>query len=273
MKKLRYVFVIVLCGVLLLGFTSCIPYRYKGDYIDLFTVAVNNMFGSDGYDTFEFHDIHPYIEVIESDNYGRKLFFFTDRKGRAFGTAIFVMQKSDDKFVYYYQDDCYIPYQMEQEFETIRENYWEALPKDEIAELKERNDWNSEINLEKCTKSEIRDDHPSGKLKDSAFEPALKAYAQKNGYKGNDTLFRYAILYNADSYGRELYYVYGIGCDVHGDDVSSTSNTQYFRVAMLFEADRSCPMENICEVSPDSTDYYEKIMELKRKANWNKPLE
>ena len=282
MKKIaRFICVIVLCIIVLCGITACKPYRYKGNHVELFSVAVNNLFGARGYQVFESYDYDPFIEVLETDDYGRTLFFFTQdtggfwgiTDGGAFGTAIFIMQKSDDEFVYYYQDDCYIPHRMPKGLTSIPDDYREGLPEEQIETLKERNDWNKEMNLSKCTKAVISDQAPLGSLKESECEPALKAYAKQNGYKGDDTLFRYAFLYNVDSYGRELYYVYAIGRDVLGEGVSPTSQARHFELAMIFEADKSCPIENICEVSSDSLDYYEKIIELKKLAHWNQPLE
>lgn len=281
MKKIvQFICVIVLITAVLLGMTACFPYHYKGNHIELFSVATNNLFGAKGYKVFEFADFHPFIDVLETDDYGRTLFFFTEDTGQlsptsgsAFGTAIFVMQKSDDEFVYFYQDDCYIPYRMPKELNAVPENYRDDLPKEQIEKLKEHNDWNKEINLEKCTKAEISDRDPSGKLKASLCEPIIKAYAKQNGYKGNDKLFRYDIFCNADSYGRELYYVYGIGTDVLGEGVSPTSKIQYYEFAVIFTPDNSCSLETICEVSSDSLDYYEKIVNLKKTAHWDQPLE
>lgn len=278
MKKIvRFICVIVLSTVTLWGITACKPYRYKGNHIELFSVAVNNLFGAHGYQVFEYYDFHPFIDVLETDDYGRTLFFFTEDSGGfygvtdggAFGTAIFIMQKSDDKFVYFYQDDCYIPYRMQKGLTSIPEDYRDELPKEEIATLKERNDWNSEMNLEKCTKAKISDQDPSGKLTASKCEPIIKAYAKQNGYTGDEiNLFRYAIFCNADTYGRELYYIYAIGryVEVKGE-------TQHYEFAVIFAPDNSCSLETICEVSSDSLDYYEKIMELKKTAHWNQPLE
>ena len=278
MKKIaRFICVIVLCIIVLCGITACKPYRYKGNHIELFSVAVNNIFGAYGYQVFESYDYDPFIEVLETDDYGRTLFFFTQdtggfwgiTDGGAFGTAIFIMQKSDDEFVYYYQDDCYIPHRIPKGLTSIPEDYREGLPEEQIETLKERNDWNKEINLGKCTKAVISDQAPSGKLKASKCEPIIKAYAVQNGYTGDEiTMFRHDIFCNADVYGRELYYVYAIGRYVNVE-----GETQYFEFAVIFEPDNSCSMESICEVSSDSLDYYEKIIELKKLAHWNQPLE
>ncbi|MDE7264261.1 MAG: hypothetical protein K2N64_06340 [Anaeroplasmataceae bacterium] len=81
------------------------------------------------------------------------------------------------------------------------------------------------------------------------------------------------IFCNADTYGRELYYVHAIGRDVLGEGVSPASKYQYYDFAIIFAPDNSCSLDNICEVSADSLDYYAKIMELKKTAHWNKPLE
>ena len=252
------------------------PYRYKGDHIDLFSVAVNNLFGAHGYRVFEAADFHPFIDVLETDDYGRTLFFFAEdtgahhgtTDGSAFGTAIFVMQKSDNGFVYFYQDDCYIPYRIPQGLKSIPEDYRDELPEDDIATLKERNDWNKEMNLEKCTKAAISDNDPKGNLNVKKCESTIKEYAVQNGYTGDEiTLFRYGIFCNADIYGRELYYVNAVG-----RYISVEGETQTFEFAVIFEPNNSCSMESICEVSSDSLDYYEKIMELKKTAHWDQPI-
>ena len=132
---------------------------------------------------------------------------------------------------------------------------------------------NREMNLAKCTKAKISDADPKGNLKAKKCEPTIKAYVKQNGYKGDDSLFRYEIFCNADTYGRELYYVHAIGCDVFGEGVSPTSKVQYYEFAIIFAPDNSCSIDNICEVSSDSLDYYAKIIELKKTAHWNQPLE
>lgn len=288
-KLSRTGIIIIVSSILLLGvIVSCVvmffvalnkPYRYKGDHIDLFSVATNNLFGATGYQVFEFADFHPFIDVLETDDYGRTLFFFTQDTGQngttgnsVFGTAIFVMQKSDKKSVYFYQDDCYTPYRMPKGLKSVPKDYRNDLPEDDIKTLKERNDWNREMNLEKCTKAKISDNDPNGKLKAEKCESTIKSYAKQNGYKGDDSLFRYGIFCNADAYGRELYYVYAVGRDVLGQGVSPTSKEQDYEFAIIFTPDNSCSIDNICEVSSDSLDYYEKVMELKKTAHWNQPI-
>ncbi|MDE7264262.1 MAG: hypothetical protein K2N64_06345 [Anaeroplasmataceae bacterium] len=196
-KVIQSICTFVLCGACICGMAACTPYHYKENHIDLFSVAANNLFGATGYQVFEFTDFHPFTDVLETDDYGRTLFFFTDDTGEqngttdgsAFGTAIFVMQKSDNEFVYFYQDDCYIPYRMPKGLKFIPEDYQNELPEEDIKTLKERNDWNREMSLTKCTKTEISDNDPKGNLKTEKCEPTIKAYAKQNGYKGNDSLF------------------------------------------------------------------------------------
>lgn len=268
MKRIKYIILSLLLISMLLTFTAC--YRYNGDHKDLYTVAVFNVFGADGYCSNGEAIWNPNIEIIEKDNYGRTLFYYNERSYSPFGHAIVIMQQSNEEYVYYYQDDCYTPY-YNADFSSLSD-YRDIFSEEDIATLKERNDWNKEINLELCTKSPIidRKEYATG-VKEKDFEKAIKEYAVTVGYKGDDTIYRYSIYCNSDVYGRELYYVYGVGRDVYGEGVSPSSTDQEFEFAMIINPDKTCPIDNIYEISNVSENHWEIIKSLKQTAGWNQP--
>ena len=69
MNKLKYIAVLLLISIFAIYITGCTPYKYDGDYIDLYTVAVNSIFSARGYiPNAEIFD-NPFIEIIEIDEY------------------------------------------------------------------------------------------------------------------------------------------------------------------------------------------------------------
>lgn len=272
MKKTKIAICVLLLFVMVLSLSAC-RYAYVGWHTDLYTVAMYNVFGAAGFMDGGEPIWDSEIFIIETDNYGRVLFFYDEYLAETnYGTAIVIMQKSDRDYVYYYQDDCYTPY-----FNTDRQypfGYRDAFSDEDIEALKLANDWNKEINLDKCTKSEITNKIPSGQLEITRkeFNAVLMPYVKTLGYKGDDTIYRFSNYCNTDKYGRELYYVYGIGSDVDGEGVSPSSKKQNFEFAMIFNPDKSCPSENIYLIT-DPTLTPEALKVLKQNAGWNQPYE
>ena len=270
MKKLVSLVVVTVLFVSML--TGCI-FRYRGDHIDLYTVAGNNVFGADGYRFNGEVSYDPYIEVIEKDNYGRVLFFYDEGYRSKYGTAIVIMQKSEDSFVYYYQDICQIPYVRSEDEYYVELGYNDMFSNEQIESLKEVNNWNKPIDLDKCTKAEIynrKGDEGPMKISNNEFEKAIKSYVRDHGYSGDDYIYRYSRYCNTDKYGREIYYVYGVGRDANGEGVSTTSESKEYHFAIIFNPDRSCPKENVCEITTDS-EFYNTVEQLKENCGWNEP--
>lgn len=90
------------------------------------------------------------ITVLETDDYGRILFHASKNGGALYNnkgvSAYIICQYKQDGVGYCYPDICY-------ELE-----YWEKgdteLEEARLADLKERNDWNKEIDREKCKGAE-----------------------------------------------------------------------------------------------------------------------
>jgi len=88
--------------VLLLSLTSCniLPIfnykEYSGKYTDLYTVAVNSVFTSRGFYANGEADLDPNILMLESDNYGRNLFFYSE----GYSLELIVMQVKIIMFIF-----------------------------------------------------------------------------------------------------------------------------------------------------------------------------
>ena len=272
MKKLKIGVCILLLGVVTFSLVSCA--YYMGPHWDLYSVAVNNIFGAGGFGDDGEAAPDPEIDIIEVDDYGRVLFFYNEYPNytkQRYRTAIVIMQHNDNNdCVYYYQDDCYLPYLGEETPYPV--GYRNLFSEEEIVALKELNDWNKELNLDKCVKAPCSNKKPYGslKLKHRDFEEVLKPFVKKLGYEGDDTIYRYCEYCNTDKYGRELYYVYGLARDAVDESDPTKTTTQYFEFAMIFNPDKSCPKENII-VLTDKTSTFDALKQLKQLAGWNQP--
>ena len=259
---------IVLLAILLLR--ACSYNGYGGEHTDLYTVAVNNVFGLWGHCSNGEVSYDPVIEILETDEYGRVLFFYDEYYDDSidptidYGMAFVIMQKSEDGYVYYYQDACYAPYfDTQDDFATVMERVDPTL----LEELKARNDWNEELDESKCTAAKLQKKKPKGQLGMDKydFNRVVYTYAKANGYQGNDKstcqFFKYC---NSDATGKELYYVYCMSADDDGNGGTVYGTYVY---AIIVNPDESIPENAIVEI-PDPTESYELIKALKEQAHW-----
>ena len=290
LKKSKLLFILIYTVVTTIVLSSCnflctvFDYSYDGDHEDLYTVAVNNIFGIYGHTNNGEISYNPEISIIEEDKYGRVLFFYNERYGRGadYDMAFLIMQKSDDKYVYYYQDSCYFPF-----FDTSdyfydghddSEEYKNALEpaKEQIEELKNNNDWNKNLKLEKCTKTKISNEKPEGDNMSLGYEEDLNAaiysYAKKNGNKGTDDDPVHSYKYcNRDINGKELYYVYCIRSYTNeSNEVEYLDNYYAVIISTNDNYGIDIPEKSIIEIT-DVTKSYEIIKQLKAQNNWQYP--
>ena len=259
---------IVLLAILLLR--ACSYTGYGGEHTDLYAVAVNNVFGLWGHCSNGEALYDPVIEIIETDEYGRVLFFYDEYYDDSidptidYGMAFVIMQKSEDGYVYYYQDACYAPYfDTQDDFSTVMERVDPAL----IEDLKARNDWNEEIDETKCTAAKLQKKKPKGQLGMDKydFNRVVYTYAKANGYQGTDkTHCRFFKYCNADADGKELYYVY---CTSSDKDGSGESVYNSYVCAVIVNPDGSFSEHAVVEI-PDPTESYTLIQSLKEQNAW-----
>ena len=243
------------------------PFEYSGEHVDLYTVAINSMFASVGYASNGEARYDSIIEIIEKDQYGRTLFYYDEEDDNY---AILIMQKSSDGFAYFYEDLCYETYKVEDRYAFYND------PPDfatmDFSILKERNDWNKEIDEEKCVKKPfVRNNKGALDIPPKTFDTIIQPYAASMGYKGDDTIYRFDQYNTSDAYGREIYYVYGIGRDVFGDGVSPDSTAQYFEFAIIFNPDGSYNQTTCITEIKDTVHFREELIAFKQLNQWNQP--
>lgn len=149
---------ILLSTFMLLIITGCFYRGYSGNYSDLYTVAINSVLCNNGHSFSADKYVNPKIEIIEKDMYGRIMFTYYEKyyAGADISfSSLIICQQSNEKNVFYYEDINYIIKE-----QTLYEQNINSFENEEIEKLKAVNDWNKEINLEKCIKKEITKHKP-----------------------------------------------------------------------------------------------------------------
>ena len=141
------------------------PYKgYTGEYPQLFTVAVRSIPGARGYIPSEVPH-QPAISLIEEDSFGRQMFCYCESVGDDAVIYLFVCHGFDDENAYYYEGAytyAAINGNPHSRIHLRGEKYPAQIEYPmldftdvQVEILKEANDWNSELNLSKCTKAPI----------------------------------------------------------------------------------------------------------------------
>ena len=110
-KALSFLFCCVFLFTCSFGFSGCIfnrenPYPYRGEYKELYTVAVYSIPDTQGYMHHGEGAYSADIYVWEQDDYGRTLFSYCeDYSARNF--ALVISQAYDESNVYFYPDINY----------------------------------------------------------------------------------------------------------------------------------------------------------------------
>ena len=149
MKRIILMILLIFTAIL----TSCGYSGYSGDHSDLYSVAANSVLWLNGYSWGADYECDPSIEVIEEDSYGRTMFTYYEKyyKGADISfSALIICQDSNEKEVFFYEDINYI---VKEQILYIKNT--ENFTDDEIAYLKLINDWDKEINYDKCVRKDI----------------------------------------------------------------------------------------------------------------------
>lgn len=284
MKKIKSLIMLFLVYVLLISTSACwlfSPFAYSGDALELYTVAVNNIFGASGYASNGEVAFDPYIKIIETDAYGRTLFYYDeglscydkdfqyDDAHKNYYYAVLIMQKANDGFVYYYEDVCF---EIHLVLDVKLFEIDEEVKRKDFSHLKESNDWGKPMNEDKCVKKRTTTRNKGVlDISEKTFKQITREYATIIGDKGNDTIYRFDLYSTSDCYGRELYYVWGVSRDVYGEGISPTSTSQYFDFAIIFNPDGSYN-KNTCIIEiQDIINFKEELILFKIKNQWNQP--
>lgn len=149
MKRIILMILLIFTMVL----TSCGNSGYSGKHSGLYSVAANSVLWLNGYSWGADYECDPSIEVIEEDSYGRTMFTYYEKyyKGADISfSALIICQDSNEKEVFFYEDINYIVKE-----QILYTQNTENFTDDEIAYLKLINDWDKEINYDKCVRKDI----------------------------------------------------------------------------------------------------------------------
>jgi len=127
MRKLVITCKLVLLLSLTVLLTGCGGFEYRGDYPELFSVAVNSILGAQGFQEGGWpRPIQPYIRVLEEDNYGRRLFIYTEDVTIGVSSYRVIIQKVEGDYAYFYP----------------HYNFGRGRTDEAVEALKEANSWN-----------------------------------------------------------------------------------------------------------------------------------
>lgn len=254
---------------LILSATGCMYLKYRGDYPDLCTVAWCNVptisgHGSNGEALYDAD-----VEILETDQYGRILFSYSEQRGP---TLALVMQYRDKDTVYYYPDDCYVFISRDVSGDEWQEKTVDPTC-DAVTSLKALNDWDLPIDESKCENSEIlkrKTKKDKLKLSDHQLETVIEDYyASSDIYVNprNVSFVSYSSYLASDSYGREMHVLHTTLEEYHD------KHTTYYSYVFLavFDPDENCFSESVVLIeNPMSPAQFVKAS--KEASGWNTPL-
>lgn len=264
MTKIKKPLVIFLILVFASSLASCgyflRPYKgYGGEHPDLYSIAINSLLWTTGISQTADRFADSEIIVLEEDAYGRILFSYWEKSYHRKDLApysLLIGQKTDGDYVYFYPDHNFIS--VERDPFSLKTD---GFSEDEIGNLKRLNDWNEEIDLDKCVKVEITNKKPKPQISKEVFDLLIK---KAIGYEGEATLFRYADHVSSDNYGRSIYCCFGIG---------SWKDTNTIYLVFIFNPDGSYN-EETCILDPsDYYNYQDELKAFKELNHWNEPWE
>jgi len=253
----RIVLVFVVMIILMTGCKRI--YTGFDAYADLGSVALNSLIGIEGYIGGEM----PFpadIEIVEKDNYGRELFIYYEGGDEY---SLLISQKSDREYVYFYPDYNFVTILKSKgtgangmEGGIDKTNF----PLEEIEKLKEYNDWNREIDIEKCVKVEIVDERVNGPMEYKVLEPI------------------YYELFGDDSSNIE-YCTYFLTTDDNGRSIYAFNSyegkkdyEEYHMIVLLKPDGTYDEAKGVMKLMSEEYNYQDKLKEFKELNDWNKPI-
>ena len=257
-SKMMFIGLFLIITLLLNGCTEPIYFTYSKDYsgFNLHQIAVYNVPGGEVPVSL--------VEEIEKDTYGRILFSYTVEDDFYPISAYVICQKSDDDFVYYYEDYCVVAAKT---FSGISEN--------QLSDLKLQNDWEKPFSEEKCVRKTVLKQKMAARDynnvegfelgKSAKFRNKINEVFKENGWITSDNNFSFICYYaGKDLDGRVLYYVKTyIESDSEKQDYS---NRQYYAIILGKDCSYN---ENACIAISDFYNCIEDIRRLKEGTDWN----
>ena len=244
---------LVLCFVLLFSIAGC---GFKVEHSDLYTVALNSLLWIRGASFQSDCDGPPYIEILETDSYGRVLFSYREKSwGDKSFASVLIMQKVEDGYVYFYPDVNFFSVESTKNMQVPV-----VFPDENIETLKQNNDWEKEIDLSVCTKKAITEQSES-----------FEAYYE-NGRDTETISIISDVIKPYNPNGDVNWYFYKGMCDDHGRTIFHGYVGDQ-KMAILFMSDMTYNFDTCFFIPDDLYHYQDEFRKFKEQNNWNQPLE
>lgn len=280
MTKIKKPIVISLILVFALSLAGCSKYEYKGNYPELYTVAINSIFGLSGSSPGEWVPFPVFLKPWEEDEFGRQMFIYCE------GSIYFLLisQASDEEYAYYYDDYNFTHVDVGDYPGSGGFGYKEiddpkTLFSDEAVEqLKIKNDWGKEIDKSNCVKAEIVRIKKKPEIKKKVFEKLLREVAvERTGWNLHRTkALRFANYFTSDDYGRTICSVSGTAYGKEGKVgilASDDHESIELYLLIIFNPDGSYDLDT-CVMDLENLkgyNYQDELKAFKEINNWNKP--
>ena len=266
----RYIAItIIVLVVLLKAGCESTDYSYRGDYPELFSVAINSILGTRGFIQTS-RVFNPDIKVVDIDDYGRVLFLYHEGGGISTINLV-ISQKSDDEYVYFYPHHNFISIASM----VSGRGFWyylnnppmpieESFTREAIEELKRRNDWNQPLNLDNAIRTKIVNIKADsvGPISNRVFNQAYVL-----AFEGDARERPAPSFFIADKYGRSLYLAGGYAGSRTGSGV-----IHGFRfIVLLFQPDGSFDVERGVMELHDLQQYQNELKAFMELNGWNEP--
>ena len=249
-------------------------HEYTGKDYDLYTVALYNVIGA-GESSWLYDS--QYIVPLETDQYGRRLFFFSTSEpsilaGNRIVYSLCICQKSelrkihssfqgcvnrfDDEYTYYYEDICAVPCDEKG-----------LVPKETLTRFLSDNDWEQPLNESKMKMTTIVKTVRAKPENDRVYPNLLRdeAEAFNSEYCASQTLC-------SDCAGRELILMRG-----YNSDNTPVGNTTAYMIEPEREDSQGQTVKPRITASIELTDdmlldYTEVIVKFKTDNKWDVPF-
>lgn len=246
MQRTHKTRITVLFAVLLIAIAMCGCIPYTRDRVAILTQMCNAVPGA-----LTGRLYTTTYDRLETDDYGRQIIAFINPE--RFGAAVFIMQKSDSRYVYYYDTISY------QRLER-RDSYTE----EQLDDLKAANDWNLPLDESKMIKREHFNIFHLSPTRKSAieWEAARDAFTATMGTYSNVGI--YPQFFDYSQSGQEMYHV--VWETKKPDSDENEYSYQYF--LMVLNADGTYDPENYIIKIEDPMNSNGPMAEIKERNGW-----
>ena len=131
-------------------------------------------------------------EFIDADQYGRTLFAFHT----AYTNGVCILQKYDDKSVYYYDNVSFL----------IGLDKYKECTQEELDLLKEANDWNKTLDDNLMIKRDLIKSTLNRK-RESVINQKIAVSAYNKTYEASENIWSTVVFFDYDQSGQELFYI------------------------------------------------------------------